>query len=194
MRTLFYFKCSMHVLHLQQINKRTIMKYLFVALLLIATFVFPSSIYAHKKDISSYKQLMDLGIAPTEEQNIVPTTRADYPLNGLPEVRCNDRRLWVVTEVRRGSSPGVAEEIAIYVRFRKKGLFGKWYNYNSTTYLKFEPNGIELSKSGNSTHEYLWARIFQNGQRVPFQGLCSVKFQGFGAKCGSTKYFFRVDL
>lgn len=146
------------------------------------------------KDISSYKQLMDLGIAPTEEQNIVPTTRADYPLNGLPEVRCNDRRLWVVTEVRRGSSPGVAEEIAIYVRFRKKGLFGKWYNYNSTTYLKFEPNGIELSKSGNSTHEYLWARIFQNGQRVPFQGLCSVKFQGFGAKCGSTKYFFRVDL
>lgn len=43
-------------------------------------------------------------------------------------------------------------------------------------------------------HEYKWARVFQNGQRVPFQGLCSVKFQGFGAKCGGTKYFFRVDL
>lgn len=26
------------------------------------------------------------------------------------------------------------------------------------------------------------------------EGLCSVKFQGFGAKCGSTKYYFRVDL
>lgn len=149
------------------------------------------------KDINSYKQLMDLGIAPVGEGYTIPATRAttDYPLNGLPEVRCNSRRLWVVTEVRRGSSPGVAEEIAIYVRFRKKGLFGKWYNYGSTTYLKFEPNGRELSiKDKNSTHEYLWARVFQNGQRVPFQGLCSVKFQGFGAECGSTKYFFRVDL
>ena len=147
------------------------------------------------KDISSYKQLVDLGLAPIEEGYTVPTTRADYPLNQLPEVKCNDRRLWVATEVRRGSSPGVAEEIVIQVRFRKKGLFGKWYNYGSTTYLKFEPNGRELSiKDKNSTHEYKWARVFQNGQRVKFQGLCSVKFQGFGAKCGGTKYFFRVDL
>lgn len=147
------------------------------------------------KDISSYKQLVDLDFAPVEEDYTVPTTRAGYPLNELPEVRCNDRRLWVRTEVRGGSSPGVAEEIAIQVRFRKKGLFGKWYNYGSTTYLKFEPNGRELSiKDQNSTHEYKWARVFQNGQRVPFQALCSVKFQGFGAECGSTKYFFRVDL
>lgn len=147
------------------------------------------------KDISSYQQLLDLGIAATEEDYTVPMTRADYPLNELPEVRCNNRRLWVSTEVRRGSSPGVAEEIAILVRFRKKGLFGKWYNYGSTTYLKFEPNGREYSiKDKNSTHEYLWARVFLNGQPVPFQGLCSVKFQGFGAECGSTKYFFRVNL
>ncbi|WP_288357734.1 hypothetical protein [uncultured Bacteroides sp.] len=147
------------------------------------------------KDINSYQQLIDLGIAATEENYTIPVTRADYPLNELPEVRCNNRRLWVKTEVRRGSSPGVAEEIAILVRFRKKGLFGKWYNYGSTTYLKFEPDGREYSiKDKNSTHEYLWARVFQNGQPVPFQGLCSVKFQGFGAECGGTKYFFRVDL
>lgn len=147
-------------------------------------------------DITSYQQLLELGIAATEENSITPTTRAeDYPLNELPEVKCNNRRLWVVTEVRKGSSPGVAEEIAILVRFRKKGLFGKWYNYGSTTYLKFEPDGREYSiKDKNSTHEYLWARIFQNGQPVPFQGLCSVKFQGFGSECGDTKYFFRVDL
>lgn len=147
------------------------------------------------KDISSYKQLVDLGIAPTEEEYTVPTTRADYPLNSLPEVKCNDRRLWVRTEVKRGSSPGVAEEIAILVRFRKKGLFGKWYNYSSTTYLKFEPDGKEYSiKNKNSTHEYKWARVFQNGQRVPFRATCSVIFQGFGSECGSTKYFFKVDL
>lgn len=148
------------------------------------------------KDINSYQQLLDLGIAATEGDYITPTTRADdYPFNELPEVRCNNRRLWVRTEVRRGSKPGVAEEVAILVRFRKKGLFGKWYNYGSTTYLKFEPDGREYSiKDENATHEYVWARIFQNGQKVPFQGLCSVKFQGFGAQCGSTKYYFRVYL
>lgn len=145
------------------------------------------------KDISSYQQLVNLGITPAEEGNINPTTR-DYPLNELPEIRCNDRRLWAIAQVRRGSSPGVSEEIAILVRFRKKGLFGKWYNYGSTTEIKFEPNGKTFSKSGNATHEYLWARVYQNGTPVPFQGLVSVKFQGFGAKCGGTKYYFRVNL
>lgn len=137
--------------------------------------------------------MVNLGITPAEEGYSIPTTR-DYPINGLPEVKCNNRRLWAIAQVRRGSSPGVAEEIAILVRFRKKGLFGKWYNYGSTTEIKFEPNGNTYSKSGNSTHEYLWARIYHNGTPVPFQGLVSVKFQGFGAKCGGTKYYFRVNL
>ncbi|GAA6257345.1 hypothetical protein F070042J6_31970 [Bacteroides sp. f07] len=145
------------------------------------------------KDISSYQQLVNLGITPAEEGYSIPTTR-DYPINALPEVKCNNRRLWAIAQVRRGSSPGVAEEIAILVRFRKKGLFGKWYNYGSTTEIKFEPNGNTYSKSGNSTHEYLWARIYHNGTPAPFQGLVSVKFQGFGAKCGGTKYYFRVNL
>ncbi|WP_080905127.1 DUF4848 domain-containing protein [Parabacteroides sp. Marseille-P3160] len=146
-------------------------------------------------DIHSYKQLIDLGIAPIEENYTTLTTKAttDYPLNKLPEVRCNDRKLWVNTHVRPGTSPGVLQEIQIEVCFRKKGFLGAWYNYSSETILGWEP-GATYHKSGYSSHDYLWARIYDNGVPVPFTGLMYVQFQGFGAECGATKYYFRVDL
>lgn len=89
MRTLFYFKCSMHVLHLQQINKRTIMKYLFVALLLIATFVFPSSIYAHKIALF-HKSKND---APTWPQ------KGKRSINYLPSIIQNDNTLYIYSDI-----------------------------------------------------------------------------------------------
>jgi succinate dehydrogenase flavin-adding protein (antitoxin of CptAB toxin-antitoxin module) len=146
------------------------------------------------KDINSYEQLIDLKLAPPSENAINLTTRAntDYPLNELSLVKCNDRKLWVNVILRPGSSPGIYEEILVEVCFRKKGALGLWYNYSSDTFLAWEP-GVSYHKSGYSSHDYLWARVFKNGAPVPFQGLMYVKFRGFGDECGDTKYYFRVN-
>lgn len=146
-------------------------------------------------DIKSYNQLVELGLTPPENSNLMKVSMAatDYPLNNLPETRCNNRKLWINCRVRPGSSTGVFEEIFFEVCFRKKGFLGAWYNYDSETTIGWE-SGMSWSKPGYSSHDYLWARTFQGAQPVPFRGLMYVIFRGFGQECGNTKYYFRVDL
>ncbi|MDR1403898.1 MAG: hypothetical protein LBJ60_09420 [Tannerellaceae bacterium] len=146
------------------------------------------------KNITTYNQLIELGKVPIEENSNTLSTRAttDYPLNLLPGIKCNDRKLWVNVKIRPATTSGVYEEILVEVCFRKKGFLGAWYNYNSESTLAWEP-GLSYHKSGSSSHNYVWAREYKNGP-VPFRGLMSVVFRGFGNACGSTKYYFRVDL
>ena len=76
-------------------------------------------------DLNSYEALEGLGLTPPAEENHANlATKNIYPLNHLPETRCNDRKLWIKTGVRPSDSPGVFEEIVIEVCFRKKGFLG----------------------------------------------------------------------
>lgn len=142
-------------------------------------------------NIDSYDKLIELKLAP-EKDNIFPVTKADYPLNNLPETRYNDRKLWINVKTQKGGS-GVLEEIVVEVMFRKKGFLGAWYNYSSETILSWDP-GVAYSKSGFSSHDYKWAREYTNGNPRPFRGLMFVKFRGFGESHGDDKFYFRVDI
>ena len=145
-------------------------------------------------DLNSYEELVNLGLTPPAEENHADlTTKNIYPLNHLPTKYCNSRKLWINTRVRPGTSPGVLEEIVIEVCFRKKGFLGKWYNYNSDTTLAWASGAI-YRKSGNSSHDYKWAREYGNNGKFPFVGLMYVQFRGFGGDCGSTKYYFNMNL
>lgn len=142
------------------------------------------------RDITSYQQLIDLNLIPTENEF---ADLRSLPLNHLPTEYCNDRKLWVNVVTRPGTDHGVYEEILVEVCFRKKGFLGAWYNYKSETSLGWT-NGAQRDDSGYSSHDYLWARIYENGQPVLFQGEMWVQFRGFGAKCGDTKYYFDVRI
>lgn len=138
------------------------------------------------KDITSYEQLVELG--ETMSENDIMLTTDEY-LNGTPELtNGGDRRLKVRVYTQPGSS-GVYEEIVVDVSFRKKGAFGAWYNYKSETTLGWV-SGSFWSKSGFSSHDYKFARVFSNGSPVPFRGEMYVDFQGFRGEI----VYFRVDI
>lgn len=141
-------------------------------------------------DIHSYDDLVNLGLTPPiGDGNQQLNTTLSYPVNELPEVRCNNRKLWVVTRVTPGPNPAIAQEIRVEVCFRKKGFLGVWYNYSENSRLSWEP-GVFYVKSGLSSHDYIWARVYQNGLPVPFFGLMSVGIED----CDFTKYYFEVNL
>lgn len=140
------------------------------------------------KDIFSYQKLVELG--ETMSQNEISTK--DYVgnyLNGTPElINGGDRKLKVRVYTEPGSS-GVLEAIVVDVSFRKKGAFGAWYNYKSNTTLAWVP-GASWSKEGFSSHDYKFARVYQNGASVPFKGRMYVEFQGFRGE----KVYFDVNI
>lgn len=141
-------------------------------------------------DIHSYEDLINLGLTPpTGDENQLFNTILSYPVNGLPEVRCNNRKLWVVTRLTPGPNPAISQEIRVEVCFRKKGFLGVWYNYKENSRLLWEPGAFYV-KSGYSSHDYIWARIYQNGVPLPFAGLMSVGIED----CDFNKYYFEVNL
>lgn len=141
-------------------------------------------------DIHTYDELVKLGLTPPkDDENQKTKATLGYPVNELPAVICNNRKLWVVTRVTPGSTPAVAQEIRVEVCFRKKGFLGVWYNYSETSRLSWEPGQV-YEKSGFSSHDYVWPRFFQNGFPVPFAGLMSVGIDD----CGFYKYYFEVNL
>ena len=94
-----------------------------------------------------------------------------------------------MTRITPGSNPAIAQEIRVEVCFRKKGFLGVWYNYNEASRLSWEP-GVFYVKSGFSSHDYIWGRVYQNGVPQPFVGLMSVGIED----CDFNKYYFEVNL
>lgn len=139
------------------------------------------------RDITSYRQLTALRLT-------LPTGRETRRVNRLDDVKCNGRKLWVTVWTRPGTYPGVLQEIVIEVGFRKKGAFGAWYNYSSETWIGWKDFPAIGHESGYSSHDYLIARIYNNGLPVPLRGKMWVKFRGFGGECGENKYEFDVDI
>lgn len=140
-------------------------------------------------DITNYQQLIEMGIAPKEENDDMELQNLAYPINKLPETKCKDRKIWVNTHVRAGSFPGVSQEIVIEVCFRRKGILGVWYNYSSETRMAWEGAGY-ASKSGFSSHDYLIPRQWYNGNPLPVQGLMWVGLR----HCNFDKNYFMVNL
>lgn len=140
-------------------------------------------------DITNYQQLIEMGIAPKEDNDDMELRSLDYPLNKLPETKCKDRKIWVNTHVRAGSFPGVAQEIVIEVCFRRKGILGVWYNYSSETQMAWEGAGY-TSMTGFSSHDYLIPRPWNNGKPLPVQGIMWVGLR----HCNFDKNYFRVNL
>ncbi|MDR3140873.1 MAG: hypothetical protein LBU37_03995 [Tannerellaceae bacterium] len=139
------------------------------------------------RDITSYKQLIDNGLVTAESELV----NLRSTVNRLDEVKCNDRKLWVIVSTRPGTSLGVYEEVVVEVCFRKKGFLGIWYNYSSETTLGWAPPSTgQWPKSGYSSHDYIWPR---GHGAAPFQGRMWVQFRGFGEECGDTKYYFDVN-
>lgn len=156
-------------------------------------------------DINSYDQLKELGIVPKDESEWVilrsspVSTLNDFSevktrTTVLPEVHCNDRKLWINCSYK---SPGLLVEVC----FRKKGLFGAWYNYDSVTHMNITFYAMEgyispitsyplLVCSGCSSHDLIHPRI--SSYKFIAQGW--VTFQGFGAQCGSTQYHFYINM
>lgn len=140
------------------------------------------------RDVSTYDKLIELG--ETMSENVISTLdyTGDYN-NGFPRLENGgDRRLEAKAYTKPGSG-GVGEEIIIEVIFRKKGAFGAWYNYKSDTTLGWV-SGASWSKSGTSSHDYKFARNYNNNGPIPFSGRMYVDFQGFRGE----KVFFNVNL
>jgi hypothetical protein len=154
-------------------------------------------------DINTYSQLEKLGLTPPKEGEI--STRASSYV-GLDEVRYNDRKLWV--NIHNHST-----YYTIEVCFRKKGLLGAWYNYDSKTYLqKTAYNLISApivnenisnapnvySKSCYSSHDYNFDRSYSRSQPFLYvsetKSAYYVQFQGFGETYGNYKFLFYVNI
>ena len=139
------------------------------------------------KDVNSYEQLVELGEAMPEYDISTYDYTGDY-LNGTPELKNGgDRKLKIRVYCEPGSE-GVYQAIVVDVSFRKKGAFGAWYNYKSNTTLGWV-GGQSWSKSGFSSHDYKFARIYSNGP-VPFKGRMYLDFQGFRGE----RVFFNVNI
>lgn len=140
------------------------------------------------KDVTSYDQLVALGETMSDD-NISTADYSGNYLNGTPELKNGgDRKLKVRVYTKPGSL-GVGEEIIVDVSFRKKGAFGAWYNYKSTTTLGWV-NGLSWSKSGFSSHDYKFARVITNQGPLVFKGQMYVDYQGFRGE----RVFFNVDI
>jgi len=144
-------------------------------------------------DVFSYEQLVDMGLTPPEDGSNAITTRA-LPLNQLHPAVYNSehtRKMWVTTDVRPSTSLGVLEDIVVEVHFRAKGLFGAWYNYRNTeTRLGWTETSYRIISNKYSSHDYYWARIYQNMQPVPFTGTLCVQYRGIDF----TPFYFDVNL
>lgn len=139
------------------------------------------------KDVSTYDRLVELGETMSENSISFFDYTGDYK-NGFPRLENGgDRSLQAKVYTKPGSN-GVGEVIIVEVIFRKKGAFGAWYNYSSNTTLSWDP-GESWSKSGTSSHDYKFARKYNNGP-IPFKGRMFVEFQGFRGE----KVFFNVDI
>lgn len=137
-------------------------------------------------------QIVDLGLTPPEDESNIITTRA-LPLNQLPIVYNSEenRKMWVTTDVRPSTSPGVLEDIVVEVRFRAKGLFNAWYNYRNTeTRLGWTETSYRSISNRYSSHDYYWARIYQNMQPAPFTGTLCVQYRGIDF----IPFYFDVNL
>lgn len=88
------------------------------------------------KDVTSYKQLQDVGLAPPENYNVL---RADGEYeNGIPVQVVKKNKVWVnVHEIMFHRIPVVFVEVC----FRKKNGLGIWYNHNSGTSARLESAG-----------------------------------------------------
>lgn len=140
------------------------------------------------KDITTYDQLVELGETMTTNGISTFDYTGNY-LNGTPQLENGgNRRLTIKVYTEPGSS-GVAEVIVVDVSFRKKGFLGAWYNYKSDTTLGWVP-GASWSKSGFSSHDYKFARVYQNQTPVKFKGRMFVDYQGFRGE----KVYFNVDI
>lgn len=139
------------------------------------------------KDVSTYEKLVELGETMLDEKSSIMVYSDEY-LNGTPEVRKGDNKLKVRVYTEPGSN-GVGEVIVVDVSFRKKGFMGIWYNHKSKTTLGWV-NGGSWSKSGFSSHDYKFARVYANGAPVKFAGEMYVDYEKFNGE----KVYFKVDI
>jgi hypothetical protein len=158
----------------------------------------------HYTDITSYDKLKELGIAPKDESQWVAlksmeqegalSNNIETRNTVLGEIKCNDRKLWI--ECTYYLLDG-HNSVLVEVCFRKKGFLGAWYNYSSTTYLDltfYEPAPIGDTwyggpQNGVSSHNI---RHKQYNKPYDYNASGRVRFQGFGAQCGSAWYSFTI--
>jgi hypothetical protein len=150
-------------------------------------------------DITSYEQLKELGIVPNDESkwitlksmNASPITDLSETRSKetvLPEVFCNNRKLWI------NCSNVSGDLLLIEVCFRKKGAFCAWYNYSSTTRLRIDYSTWRYASGASSHDRYLIRSYTPTGQPLRFNAKGEVQFQGFGAECGDTIYSFSINM
>lgn len=138
------------------------------------------------KDVFTYEKLVELREIMSDNENS-RIVYADEYLNGTPKLDKSGYRIKVRVYTEPGSS-GVGEVIIVDVSFRKKGFLGVWYNYKSSTTVGWV-NGASWSKSGFSSHDYKFARIYKGGVAVPFKGDMFVDYKDYGGKI-----LFKVNL
>ena len=140
------------------------------------------------KDIFTYEKLVELGETMTDDGISTLDYTGDY-LNGTPELKNGgDRKLRIRVYTKPGSD-GVGEIVVVDVSFRKKGAFGAWYNYKSTTTLG-SASGKSWKKDGFSSHDYKFAREYRGGKPLQFIDRMYIEYQGFRGE----KVFFNVDI
>lgn len=126
------------------------------------------------KDISTYRQLVELGLTPPEEeisvsdQNTFSATRdgnllfPGEPIKLEPNkaFKKNNRKIWI-----HHTPMGIRENLntaGIEICFRKKGFLGAWYNHWALTkaYVYVGRNGTmvvsRITKDGYSSHDHLF--------------------------------------
>lgn len=114
------------------------------------------------KDITSYKELEDLGMTPPND-NVL---RATSGTNGISEEEVGKNKVWVKCKNTRDNGTPI---IQVEVCFRKKNFVGMWYNHNSGTSAKLTDGygvnpyvGTMTECFGFSSHDYKYAR-YSNG-------------------------------
>lgn len=141
------------------------------------------------KDVSTYEELMKLG-RTMEDYTVLKSDYIGNYINGFPELENGGNRRLKCRVYTQPGSTGVYEEIVVDISFRKKGAFGIWYNYSSTTVLGWVP-GLSWTKTRVSSHDYKFAREYdENHKPVRFAGKMYVLYEGFRGD----KVFFDVNI
>ncbi|OAV66778.1 hypothetical protein Barb6_02517 [Bacteroidales bacterium Barb6] len=139
------------------------------------------------RDITTYKQLVELGKTPPNESKVSLMETSN--VNGISTVIHNNRKFWMNTyHVNQHSMQPTIPHLFIEVCFRKKGVFGIWYNYKSYTEIEGNVSGVGYFKSNLNTfssHDYLnIIKVVSPGSDIlqAVRGTVTIKFRGMGDK------------
>lgn len=132
------------------------------------------------KDITSYKELEDLGMTPPNDNML----RATSGTNGIAEEETANNKVWVKCKNTHDNGIPI---IQVDVCFRKQGLFGVWYNHNSTTKATLSSGygvgpyvGTITQCTGFSSHDYKYARYSDGINKLEVKKTVIIEHWGTG--------------